>query len=68
MYAAHYGHEAVAKLLLASEKVDPDAKDLMEWTPLIWATKFGHTAIVRLLLDTGKVYADSKDDYGRTPL
>ncbi|KAI9783263.1 MAG: hypothetical protein M1839_004103 [Geoglossum umbratile] len=69
-WAAMNGHEAVVKLLLATEKVGEDPMD-SEYgrTPLSWAAMNGHEAVVRLLLATEKVDMNSKDSWsGRTPL
>ncbi|KAL8299133.1 hypothetical protein RB593_009145 [Gaeumannomyces tritici] len=66
--ASHFGHEAVVKLLLATDKVDADSKDNNGRTPLSWAAANGHEAVVKLLLGTGKVDVDSKDNNGQTPL
>jgi len=52
--AAEYGHEAVVKQLLDSEKVDVDSKDRDGRTPLLWAAQKGHGAVVKLLLDSEK--------------
>ncbi|KAH0565547.1 hypothetical protein GP486_001060 [Trichoglossum hirsutum] len=67
--AAEKGHEAVVKLLLATEKVDVDSKN-SRWgrTPLSWAAENGHEAVVKLLLVTQKVDIDSKDEYRRMQL
>ncbi|KAH6701346.1 heterokaryon incompatibility protein-domain-containing protein, partial [Leptodontidium sp. MPI-SDFR-AT-0119] len=68
-WAAGNGYDAVVKLLLAKDSVDPDLKDSQYGrTPLSWAAENGHEAVVRLLLETGKVEVDLKDRYGRTPL
>ncbi|KAK3944600.1 ankyrin repeat domain-containing protein 17 [Diplogelasinospora grovesii] len=67
-YAAQYGHLAVAKLLLDTEKVDIDSKDTNGQTPLSWAAEHGQEAVTKVLLDTGKVDIDAKDDQGLTPL
>ncbi|KAL8365088.1 hypothetical protein RB595_004080 [Gaeumannomyces hyphopodioides] len=67
-WAAENGHEAVVKLLLATGRVDVDAKDNNGWTPLSWAAEKGHEAVVELLLATGKIDVDAKDNNGRTPL
>jgi ankyrin repeat protein len=68
--AARNGHEAVVKLLLAKDGVDPDSKDARYGqTPLSWAAENGHEAVVKLLLAKDGVDPDSKDnEYGRTPL
>ncbi|KAH7042242.1 hypothetical protein B0J12DRAFT_674339 [Macrophomina phaseolina] len=46
--AAGSGHEAVVKLLLANDDVDPDSKDGCGWTPLSLAAGGGHEAVVNL--------------------
>ena len=49
-WAARSGHEAVVKLLLAKDGVDPDSKDRgYGRTPLSWAAWGGHEAVVKLL-------------------
>ena len=62
-WAAENGHEAVVKLLLAKDGVDPDSKDRYGQTPLSWAAGNGHEAVVRLLLAKDGVDPDSKDRY-----
>jgi ankyrin repeat protein len=39
----------VVKLLLATDRVDPDSKDSNGRTPLWWAAGNGHEAVVKLL-------------------
>ncbi|RYP17412.1 hypothetical protein DL765_004542 [Monosporascus sp. GIB2] len=68
--AVRNGQEAIVKLLLITEKADPDSKD-SEYgrTPLSWAAGNGHEAIVKLLLATGRVDVNSTDsEHVRTPL
>ena len=68
-YAAANGHEAVVQLLLDSDNVDADAKDIRYGrTPLLWAATDGHEAVIKLLLDSDKVDAGAKDKEGQTPL
>jgi ankyrin repeat protein len=67
-WAAANGHEAVVKLLLAKDGVNPDAKDRHDETPLWRAAARGHEAVVKLLLAKGDVNLDAKDELGRTPL
>jgi ankyrin repeat protein len=67
-WAAENGHEAVVKLLLAKDGVDPDSKSSSGRTPLSWAAKNGHEAVVKLLLAKDGVDPDSKDSFGQTPL
>ncbi|KAF4625123.1 hypothetical protein G7Y89_g13046 [Cudoniella acicularis] len=51
-WAARNGYDAVVKLLLAKDSVDPDLKDSQYGqTPLSWAAEGGHDAIVKLLLE-----------------
>ena|SRR5947209_3420468 len=67
-WTARNRHEAVVKLLLDKEGVDPDSKDtIYGQTPLSLAAESGHEAVVKLLLDKG-VNPDSKETDGRTPL
>jgi len=68
-WAAENGHEAVVRLLLEREDVDPDSKDKCGRTPLSFAARNGHETVVRLLVARVDVDADSKGtEYGRTPL
>jgi ankyrin repeat protein len=50
-WAAENGHEAVVKLLLDKDGVDPDSKGGNGETPLWWAAANGHEAVVKLLLN-----------------
>ena len=69
MVVSYFGHEAVAKLLLETGKVDVELKHEYDGrTPLSWAAERGHEAMAKLLLETGKVDVKSKDKDGRTPL
>jgi ankyrin repeat protein len=47
--AAENGHEAMVRLLLTRDGVDPDSKDVYGQTPLSWAATNGHEAVVKLL-------------------
>ena len=67
-YAAMNGHEAVVKMLLAIDGVNPDSKDELGQTPLWYAAKNGHEAVVKLLLVTDGVDFDLKNKLGWTPL
>jgi ankyrin repeat protein len=68
-WAAGNGYDAVVKLLLRENSVDPDLKDSQYGrTPLSWAAESGPEAVVKLLLETGKVEVDMKDGEGLTPL
>ncbi|KAI0974349.1 hypothetical protein F4678DRAFT_422344 [Xylaria arbuscula] len=70
LWAAHNGHEAVVRLLLASKRVNPDSRDKFDGrTPLSWAAHNGHEAVVRLLLASKRVNPDSRNKFDdRTPL
>jgi ankyrin repeat protein len=46
LWAAHSGHEAVVKQLLANNRLDPNSKDTeCGPTPLLWAAGKGHEAV-----------------------
>jgi ankyrin repeat protein len=61
LWAAHNGHEAVVKQLLANNRLDPNSKGTEYGpTPLLWAAGKGHEAVVKLLLKKG-VNIESKD-------
>ena len=65
-YAALYGHEAMA-LLLLEFRADVAAQDVWNATPLHQAVIRGHEAVVRILLDKGADVAAADAD-GYTPL
>ncbi|KFY72189.1 hypothetical protein V499_07656 [Pseudogymnoascus sp. VKM F-103] len=68
-YAAENGHEAVVKLLLATDGVDPSSKLTgLRVTSLYFAAGKGHEAIVRLLLAQEGVDPESMDSYGQSVL
>jgi ankyrin repeat protein len=68
-WAAENGHEAVVKLLLAEDGVDPDSKDTKySQTPLWCAAENGHEAVVKLLVAEDGVDPNFKDTDSRTPL
>jgi len=67
--AAERGHEAVVKLLLAREDVNPDRPDDFGRTPISLAAERGHEAVVKLLLERRDVDPDRRDDgWCRTPI
>ncbi|MCJ1385017.1 hypothetical protein MMC17_008135 [Xylographa soralifera] len=68
LLAAMNGHEAVVKLLLATEAVNPQSKDSDGRTSLILAVKYCYEGVVKLLLATESVNLESKDFEGRKPL
>lgn len=51
LLAAGNGHEAVVKLLLAKDVVDPDSKDKFGQTPLSWAARRGKSNVVKPFLE-----------------
>ncbi|KAL9085259.1 MAG: hypothetical protein Q9165_007693 [Trypethelium subeluteriae] len=68
--AAGLGHEAVARLLLETGRVDVNSKDGSDMgTALTWALVGGNEAIVRLLIEKGKVDVHLPNQmHGTTPL
>jgi ankyrin repeat protein len=63
-YAAHKGHDAVVRLLLCEDNVNPDPKDQSGGTPLWYAARNGHAPVLRLLLNRSEV----RGEEGRTPI
>ncbi|KAF5624652.1 ankyrin repeat-containing protein [Fusarium tjaetaba] len=67
--AAEAGCELVAKLLLDTGKVDPNAQDDLNETPLSKAARRGNEGIVKLLLNTDQIDPDARGgDFKPTPL
>jgi ankyrin repeat protein len=62
--------EAVVKLLLTQDGLDPESRDnACGWTPISWAAAKGHEMVVKLLLEMDAVDPNSKNNkYYRTPL
>ena len=68
-WAAGNGCNAIVKLLLAKDSVDPDLKESQSGlTPLWWAAAYGDDSVFILLVKTIKVKINSKGRYGWTPL
>jgi ankyrin repeat protein len=68
LYAARKGHEAIAKLVLASDKDAVHFKNKWRDSPLSVASENGHEAIVKLLLATDMSQINSRNWDGRTAL
>ena len=68
IWAAIYGQERVAKLLLERPTVSPDKPDYyFRRTALSWAARMGHEGIVRLLLERATAKPDGTDGWlGKT--
>ncbi|KAJ5369260.1 uncharacterized protein N7496_009020 [Penicillium cataractarum] len=66
--AAHQGHEAVFKMILSSDGVDPNMRDNSLRTPLSVAVQSGNSNITKILLETPGVELDPKENSGATPL
>ncbi|KAK2850734.1 hypothetical protein FQN49_005371 [Arthroderma sp. PD_2] len=66
--AAMYGHDDIAVLLLAQEKIKVDVQDSRGRTPLWQAASNGHLEITKKLLDTGRVNIQQKSLTGRNLL
>lgn len=54
-YAADIGDEGIVRLLLATGKVDVNARGRYRATPIMYAAAHGHIEVVQLLLATGRV-------------
>ena len=68
IWAAICGHEAVVKLLLKQQTIDPDKPDrFFHRTALSWAASKGHEGIVSLLLGRASAKPDGTDGWrGKT--
>ncbi|KAL2014011.1 hypothetical protein VTN00DRAFT_1536 [Thermoascus crustaceus] len=64
---AKHGREAVVKLLVSTDGVDPNSWSL-KGTPLSVAAIYGPEEVARVLLATDKVNPESKAYNGQTPL
>ncbi|MCJ1315728.1 hypothetical protein MMC15_001048 [Xylographa vitiligo] len=68
LVGAHFGHDAIVRLLLDREDVDANSRDRFGLTALSVAAREGHEATISLLLKQKDIQVNSKDDEGRTPL
>jgi ankyrin repeat protein len=60
-YAAENGHAGIARLLLATGRVNPVLPDRLGRTPLSWAAENGHDVVAKLLLENDQVDINSQD-------
>lgn len=67
-YASEGGHSHTVKMLLADQRVDPDAKDTDGNTALSFASKYGHDEVVLLLVRTGRVNPYVENASGKSAL
>ena len=61
------GRLLIAILLLDTQAVDVDARDIFGRSPIFWAARKGQEDIVRLLLERNATH-DFVDEDGQTPL
>ncbi|KAJ5151386.1 uncharacterized protein N7482_010638 [Penicillium canariense] len=66
--AAQRGNAAAFKMILTSNRVDPNMRDDSLRTPLFVAAEFGQEEIVKILIETDGVHPDTKNKYGETAL
>lgn len=66
--AAAKGYYEITKMLLQSDRVDPNFKTTCGMSPLLAATAGGHERVVKLLLDSKRVQVDLGDRFRRTAL
>ncbi len=67
-FAAEEGNEAVARLLLGIDGIDPNRVGKGGQTALLWAVKNKNDAVVELLLGVDGIDPNLRDNYGRTAL
>jgi hypothetical protein len=68
--AARYGLTTSLSMMLQrakADKVDLDAEDRLERTPLVYAAERGHTTVVESLIKAG-AWVQTRDHIGATPL
>jgi ankyrin repeat protein len=65
--AACHGNAIAIRLLLATGRVDLEARDEDGMTPLHWAAERGHLEAARLLVDAG-AKVNARDAHRRTPM
>jgi len=68
VWAAMYGHEGAAKILLGCGDISPNEPDEDDQAPLLWAARNGHEGVVKILLGQDDIDPDKPDKSGRTPL
>lgn len=68
IWAAENAHDAVVKLLLERDDVDPNEPDADDATPLWIAAARGYKGVVKLLLARDDVNPNIPSKYGITPL
>ena len=68
MCATKMGHDAIVRMLLEQEGVNPHIVDGSGRTLLSWAAGNGYEEIVEMLLERNYVNPDTADTYGRTSL
>ena len=68
LWATEMGHDAIVKVLLEREGVDPHIVDRWDTTLLVMAARGGHEGIVEMLLERNNVNPNTMDEDGRTPL
>jgi len=68
VWAVEGGHEAVIKLLLEREDVNPNTTDWRGWTPIFRAASKGNERVVKLLLERGDVDPNTVDHDEDTPV
>lgn len=67
-YAAEFGHNDTAQMLIQRKETDPDASDEQGRTPLSWAAGGGHVDVLQTLVGCPSVNVNSKDSDFQSPL
>jgi len=67
-WAVQVGNVDIVRMILATKKVDINAGDIRERTPLMVAARLRHVAIVRLLLAEKGILVTAVDKWGRSAL
>ena len=67
-WATKSGHEAVVKMLLERDDVNPNTTDSYGKTPLSIAARKGHERVVKMLLERVDINPNTVTNHGDTPL
>ncbi|CAI7575128.1 unnamed protein product [Penicillium crustosum] len=68
LYAAMNGHVDILRLLLATNRVNVESKDVRGWTPLAYAAAHGQAKVMKVLIKVRAIRFGSRAQWDETPL